>query len=142
MAYPVVKAVEREFAGTLRFVFRNFPLPQHPHAYPAAETSEFAADHDRFWEMHEMLFEHQRALDLPHLLTYAQELGLDPDALLAALRAGTYRSLIEEVRLGGIESGVEGTPTFFINDTLFVGQPSFEAFSDAVHWHMKHRAPL
>jgi protein-disulfide isomerase len=89
-----------------------------------------------------MLFEHQRALDLPQLLTYAQEPDLDPDALLEALRTGTYRPLIEEVRLGGIESGVEGTPTFFVNGMLFVGEPSFEALSSAIEWQLAHRAPV
>jgi protein-disulfide isomerase len=132
MAYPVVKALEKKYADALRVVYRNFPLPQHPHAYAAAETSEFAADYDTFWEMHDTLFEHQNALDVRHLLGYAKRLGLDPAALTGALRDGTYRALIEEVKEGGLASGVAGTPTFFLNGVMFGDEPSLESFSLAI----------
>jgi protein-disulfide isomerase len=131
MAYPVVKAVEEKYRGTLRFVFRNLPLPQHPHALAAAETVEFSADFGRFWGMHDTLFEHQRALDPPHLLGYARSLGLDPDALVVALREGTYRPRIQEQVEGAQESGAAGTPTFFINEVMFPEPPTLQTFSVA-----------
>ncbi len=138
MAYPIVKEIERKYGDQLRVVFRHFPLQQHPHAEAAAETSEFAADDDKFWEMHDMLFEHQNALDEPDLLQYAERLGLDSAELLTALREGTYRSIVEEMKEGGLESGIPGTPAFFLNDVFFEENPTVEAFSEAIDWLLKH----
>jgi protein-disulfide isomerase len=141
LAYPTVKAVERMYPDTLRVVYRQFPLPQHPHAMPAAETSEFAADFGRFWEMHDMLFEHQDALDVVHLLAYASRLGLDPDALAHALRVGTYRAIVLEQLEGGQESGVTGTPAFFLNGVRFDAEPTLETFSAAIDMLMTRVPP-
>jgi protein-disulfide isomerase len=139
LAYPAVKAIENAYAGSVCFVYRNFPLPMHPHAQIAAETSEFAADYDRFWEMHDTLFEHQRALDAPHLLGYAQRLGLDPAALATALETGRYRTAVEKQKRGGAASGVPGTPAFFLNGVMFPEEPTFEAFSSAIDQLLAHR---
>src|SRR6476660_6042265 len=82
-AYPVVKAVQHAAGKRLRFVFRNFPLVNaHPHAEHAAEAAEAAASRARFWEMHDVLFENQEALEDPQLAQYAREVGLDPRTLL------------------------------------------------------------
>ena len=129
-AYPIVKALERTYGDKLCVVFREFPLPQHPHALQAAETAEFAADAGAFWPMHDMLFEHQRALDPTHLTGYAEQLGLDAAALRSALRARTYVPRIEDEIEGGEESGVSGTPTFFVNGVLFTGEPGVAEFSE------------
>jgi protein-disulfide isomerase len=142
MAYPIVKAIEKRYRNVLRFVFRNFPLPQHPHAFPAAETAEYAADFQRFWPMHDMLFEHQRMLDLPHLLALAQNLDLDSEALLLALREGRYRPRIQAQIESGQESGVAGTPAFYINGAMFPETPSAQTFSasfDAILAHAPTR---
>jgi protein-disulfide isomerase len=100
----------------LRFVFRNFPLTQiHPHAEHAAEAAENAASQGRFWEMHDYLYEHQRALDDTHLLQYAGTLGLDREKFNADM---AHHATVERVRedfMSGVRSGVNGTPTFFIN---------------------------
>ena len=78
MAYPIVKEILRQFGHKLYFVFRNFPLTQiHPHAEHAAEAAEAAAAQGKFWDMHDYLFKHQRALDDTHLLKYAKEIGID-----------------------------------------------------------------
>src|SRR5262245_55957525 len=72
-AYPIVKEVQQRLGNTLQFVFRNFPLTDsHPHAQHAAEAAEAAASQDRFWEMHDLLFEQQQALDDRHLVRYAE----------------------------------------------------------------------
>src|SRR2546423_12240032 len=77
-AHPIVKELQRRLGDRLRFVFRNFPLTNaHPHAEHAAETAEAAGAQGKFWEMHDYLYEHQRALDDEHLETYAGTLGLD-----------------------------------------------------------------
>ena len=119
-AYPIVKEVQRRMGSTLRFVFRNFPLSEsHPHAQHAAEAAEAAAAQDRFWEMHDSLFEHQRALDDRHLVGYATALGLDAAAFEQNLRAHTYKARVREDFVSGVRSGVNGTPTFFINGVRF-----------------------
>ncbi|HZX68576.1 MAG TPA: thioredoxin domain-containing protein [Candidatus Elarobacter sp.] len=138
MTYPTVKALERQYASQLRVVFRSFPLAQHPHAQAAAEAAEFAADHGKFWELHDVLFEHQRALDEPHLLGYARDLGLDAKALGTALREHTYAGIVEEMKEGGEASGIPGTPAFFLNDILFEDEPSRENLSSAIDYLLEH----
>jgi protein-disulfide isomerase len=116
LATPVVKAVQKHFDERLRFVFRHFPLTQvHPHAESAAETAEFAGARGRFWEMHDWLFENQEALGLPLYLALAKGLGLSETALAEALESGTFRPKPRTDFMGGLRSGVNGTPTFFIN---------------------------
>jgi protein-disulfide isomerase len=138
VAYPVVKALERKYGDKLRVVFRSFPLEQHPHAEAAAEAAEFAADHGKFWELHDVLYEHQRALDTRHLLGYARDLGLDADALATALSEGTYAPIVEDVKEGGEESGIPGTPAFFLNDILFEEEPTLENLSHAIDYLLEH----
>ena len=134
VAYPAVKALEAKYGDRLRVVFRSFPLQQHRYAQAAAEAAEFAADGGRFWEMHDVLYEHQNALAEPDLLRYAGELGLDAGALAVALREQTYRPIVEEVRDGGDEAPIPGTPAFFLNDLLFEEEPTVEQFSAAIDW--------
>jgi protein-disulfide isomerase len=117
-AYPIVKEIQRRLGDQLRFVFRNFPLTQsHPHAEHAAEAAEAAGAQDRFWEMHDYLFEHQRALDDAHLLEYAAALDLDQARFKHDLTAHTFADRVREDFRSGVRSGVNGTPTFFINGT-------------------------
>ena len=119
-AHPIVKEVQRRLGSTLRFVFRNFPLNEsHPHAQHAAEAAEGAGARGRFWEMHDTLFEHQRALDDQHLVGYAKALGLDPVAFEHDLRAHAHKARVRQDFVSGIRSGVNGTPTFFINGVRF-----------------------
>jgi protein-disulfide isomerase len=115
-AYPIVKAVQQHLGERLRFVFRNFPLSQvHPHAEHAAETAEAAAAQGAFWAMHDTLFEQQRQLDDDHLARYARDLGLDLGRFEQELAAHAHAGRVREDFLSGVRSGVNGTPTFFIN---------------------------
>jgi protein-disulfide isomerase len=115
-AYPIVKDVQGRLGERLRFVFRNFPLAQaHPHAEHAAEAAEAAARQGRFWEMHDHLFEHQQHLDDEHLLQYADAIGLDRGRFDAAMRDHAEQARVREDFMSGVRSGVNGTPTFFIN---------------------------
>ncbi len=138
IAYPVVKALEQHYGERLRVVFRSFPLTMHPHAEQASATAEFAADAGRFWEMHDLLFEHQRALDTRHLLGYARDLGLDPAALEVALRDGTYAGIVAEQKESGEESGIPGTPAFFVNGILFEEEATLANFSEAIDYVLQH----
>lgn len=116
MAYPIVQAAQQRLGDRLRFVFRNFPLTSsHPHAEQAAEAAEAAGAQGQFWPMHDLLYEHQDALALPDLEQYASQLGLDLDRFNADLRDHRYADRVREDFMSGVRSGVNGTPTFFIN---------------------------
>jgi len=115
-AYPIVKEIQKRLGDKLLFVFRNFPLREiHPHAEHAAEAAEGAAAQGKFWDMHDYLFEHQLALDDNHLLKYAEMLSIDTDKFRSEMSGHIYRSMIDKSLGEGIASGVQGTPTFFIN---------------------------
>ena len=115
-AYPIVKEVQSAMRERLRFVFRNFPLTQiHPHAQQAAEAAEAAGAQGRFWEMHDLLFERQRWLEERDLLEYARDLDLDAGRLERELVEHAHAERVREDFLSGVRSGVNGTPTFFIN---------------------------
>ncbi len=115
-AYPIVKRVQKHFGERLRFVFRNFPLKEmHPHAEAAAETAEFAGARGKFWEMHDLLFENQERLGGPLFLELAEKLMLPATALRQALEEEEFSTRVGGDFVGGVRSGVNGTPTFFIN---------------------------
>lgn len=126
-AYPIVKRVQEEFGKRLRFVLRHFPLSEiHPHAESAAETAEFAAAEGRFWEMHDLLFENQERLSEALYSELADELGLSPTALQQALEVSKYKDRVRTDFSSGARSGVNGTPTFFINGTRHDGPFDYE----------------
>jgi protein-disulfide isomerase len=132
-AFPIVKAVQQRLGDRLRFVFRNFPLTQvHPHAEHAAEVAEAAAAQGKFWEMHDYLFLHQQALDDEHLGRYARAVGLDMPVFEQAMAAHAYAPRVREDVLGGVRSGVNGTPTFFINGMRFEDSWDEESLSSAL----------
>jgi protein-disulfide isomerase len=132
-AYPIVKEVQEHFGKRLAFVFRNFPLSEmHPNAEIAAETAEFAAAQGKFWEMHDAIFENQQNLGGPMLMDLAQELGLVPAALRSALKEHQFAGKVKEDFLGGVKSGVNGTPTFFINGKRHDGPFEFEDLVEAI----------
>jgi protein-disulfide isomerase len=115
-AHVIVKQAQEIIGDKMRFVFRHFPLTQiHPHAEPAAEAAEVAGAQGKFWEMHDLLYENQPLLDAPHLLAYAEELGLDTERVVRELKDGVYRPRVREDFMSGVRSGVNGTPAFFIN---------------------------
>ena len=122
MAYPIVKAAQRRLGDRLRFVFRHFPLKEsHPHAKHAAEASEAAAEQGAFWGMHDALYEHQHALADADLLRYATQLGLDAERVGRELAEGTYARRVRDDFRSGVTSGVNGTPTFFVNGERYDG---------------------
>ncbi len=132
-AYPVVEEIRRKLGKRLRFVFRHFPLSQmHPHAQDAAEAAEAAATQDRFWEMHDTLYTHQQALDENHLLKYAVAVGVDPMLVQRALAEDAFLDHVREDFISGARSGVNGTPTFFIEGIRFDGPPDFDSLLAAL----------
>jgi protein-disulfide isomerase len=121
-AHPIIRMVQKHFAKRLRFVFRNFPIGTiHPHAQKAAEAAEAAGAQGKFWEMHETLYEHQHALDDGHLAKYADALKLDRARFDREMAAGAHSGRVREDFLSGVRSGVNGTPTFFIDGLRYDG---------------------
>ena len=120
MAYPIVQALQRALGDQLRFVFRNFPLTDsHPNAEHAAEVAESAGAQGKFWEMHDMLYESQEQLEDPALIDYAEQLGLDRERVERELDEGTWAARVREDFRSGVRSGVNGTPTFFVNGVRY-----------------------
>jgi protein-disulfide isomerase len=132
-AHPIVQRVRKHFGKRLRFVFRNFPLNEiHPNAEPAAETAEFAAAQGRFWQMHDGIFENQATIGLPLLLELAEALKLSAPDLRTALESQEFAPRVREDFLGGARSGVNGTPTFFINGRRYDGSSELEDMIAAI----------
>lgn len=112
----MVQEVRRRLGDRLRFAFRNFPLTQmHPYAEHAAEMAEAAAVQGQFWPMHDWLFGHQSTLDDDALMRSAGTLGLDVERVRRELAEGIHRARVREDFSSGVRSGVNGTPTFYIN---------------------------
>ena len=121
-AYPVLREVRRAFGPNLRFIFRHYPLRDtHPHAASAAEAAEAAAAQGKFWEMHDRLFEHQAALDERSLARHARKVGLDEMRFERELAAKAHSARVERDIESGRAGGVRGTPSLFINGTLYRG---------------------
>jgi protein-disulfide isomerase len=132
-AYPVVKRLQKRLGKKLRLVFRNFPLTQsHPYALIAAEAAEAAAIQGKFWEMHDLLFEQQTMLKPEIIPSWAKKIGLDVEKFGNDIRQGVVEKRIKEDRQSGIRSGVNGTPTFFINGTRYDGPADYVSLLEAL----------
>jgi protein-disulfide isomerase len=117
-AYPIIKEVQTRMGERLRFVFRNFPITtSHAHAEQAAEAAEAAASQGRFWQMHDVLYENQRRLRDQDLRAYAEKLALDVELFDKDLAEHVHAARVHEDFMSGVRSGVNGTPTFYINGT-------------------------
>jgi protein-disulfide isomerase len=132
-AFPVVNAIERLFNGKLTFVFRHFPLSEvHPWAEPAAIAAEAADRQGKFWPMHNMLFQYQQQLSPRTLLVFAEELELNIRSFKADLSDPALAEKVEAHFESGVRSGVNGTPSFFINGYKYNGPYDFDSLSGAI----------
>jgi protein-disulfide isomerase len=128
-----IRAVRKALADRLRFVFRNFPLAEaHPYAPQAAAAAEAADLQGKFWPMHDMLFRNQQALDEGSLFSYAAEIGLDVARFGADLESSAVLERVDRDIEGGERSGVEGTPSFFINDLKYEDSWDRESLLEAL----------
>jgi protein-disulfide isomerase len=132
-AYPIIKEVQARLGDSLRFVFRNFPITtSHPHAERAAEAAEAAAAQGKFWEMHDLLYENQRRLRDEDLHTYAERLGLDVELFDKEMADHAHAERVREDFMSGVRSGVNGTPTFYINGARHDDSYEIEVLLDAL----------
>jgi len=125
---PTLAQMEKEYQGKVRMVWKNYPLPFHQNAEPAAEAAMAADAQGKFWAMHDKLFENNTALDRPSLDKYAQDLGLNMSKFKADLDSGKYKSTIQETTKEGTTVGVNGTPAVFINGRKISGAYPFDTF--------------
>jgi len=133
-AYPIAKAVQKHFGAKLRFVFRNFPLREaHPHAQLSAESAEAAGAQGKFWEMHDALFEHQNDLSPPAIARLAQHIaGLDVERWAKDVQDHAFERRVAEDFSSGIRSGVNGTPSFFMNGLRYDGPLETPSLIEAI----------
>ena len=134
MAYPFVQDILQRYGSKLRFVFRNFPLSQaHPYASMAAQVAEGAATLGRFWQMHDWLYQHQddwTQVGAEGIADGVQAVGLDPTQLEQALEDNAIAERVRHDFMGGVRSGVNGTPSFYLNGQLYSG--GFDTLGQAV----------
>ena len=132
-AFWELNRLEQAVGDRVRFVFRHFPLAQaHPHARLAAEAAEAAGAQGRFWEMHDTLFSNQGALELSDLLAYADEIGLDRRRFTRDLQEHRFAAKVRRDFMEGVRSGVNGTPTIFINGLRWDGPYTATALLAAI----------
>jgi protein-disulfide isomerase len=132
-AHSVVKTLLKHLGRQLRFAYRHFPLATaHPRAEPAAEAAEAAGAQGKFWPMHDTLFEHQEALEDEDLLLYGTDLGLDVPNFVSDLINGVYAPKVREDFMSGVRSGVNGTPSFFINGVRHDDSYDFDVLLAAI----------
>jgi protein-disulfide isomerase len=132
-AHPIVASILERMGDSIRFAYRHFPLTQlHPHAHHAAEMAEAAGSRGRFWPMHDTLFRSQDALEDEDLIGYAGQLGIHPDWTADVLATHTFAARVREDFMSGVRSGVNGTPTFFINGVRHDGPWDEPALMEAL----------
>jgi protein-disulfide isomerase len=132
-AHPVIKRLQKSLGKKMRFIFRNFPLTHsHPYALLAAQAAEAAALQGKFWEMHDVIFENQEQLEPEILPAWAQQIELDANQFAEAFGDPKVTKRIEEDYQSGLESGVDGTPSFFINGIKYEGESDFDSLSVAL----------
>ncbi|OGH24947.1 MAG: disulfide bond formation protein DsbA [Candidatus Levybacteria bacterium RIFCSPLOWO2_01_FULL_39_24] len=119
-AYSIINELQKIEGNKLKFVFRNFPLSEiHPHAFRAASAAEAAGKQGKFWEMHDLIFENQERLDNQDLLSYAKNLKLDIAQFNKDIESEEIIKKVKNDFMSGVRSGVNGTPTFYINGARF-----------------------
>jgi protein-disulfide isomerase len=131
-AFGTVEQLMQQYAGKVKLVFRQFPLPIHPQAEKAAEASLCAADQKKFWEFHDLLFRNQKKLDASDLKTYAASAGLDGPKFAQCLDSGDKKKQVELDLEAGQAAGVNGTPAFFINGVFLNGALPIEEFKKVI----------
>lgn len=142
-AAPVAKLLLAHFPERVRLVYRHFPLEEvHPHALHAALAAEAAGAQQKFWSMHDLLFEHQSHLKLKQLRGYAERLELDMARYDADMEDGLYLQRIREHMESGRRSGVRATPTFFINDVIHDVSFGFQSLFDRVEAELRSSEQL
>jgi protein-disulfide isomerase len=140
-AQPTIDRILATYGNKIKFSFRHFPLEQiHPYALQASYAAECAGDEDKFWAMHDKLFANQNALTQANLIAYGKELGLDEAKFSACINSDEKQALIDADMTDGEDAGIQGTPTFMVNNVKIVGAESYEKFSSVIDAELKRTA--
>jgi protein-disulfide isomerase len=131
-AHPIVKQVLSTYGDRIRFVYRNYPLPSHPNARPAAEAAQCAAEQGQFWPYHDRLFAEPNKLSDDDLKASAAALGMDAGRFNACFDSHKYKARVEADMQAGNDAGVNGTPAFFINGRMLSGAQPFDEFKRVI----------
>jgi protein-disulfide isomerase len=134
---PSITELEKLYPGKVRVAWKNYPLPFHNNAKPAAEAALAANELGKFWQMHEILFKNQQALTAADLEKYAKDIGLDMAKYKAAIDSHKYAAQVEQDMKQGSSLGVEGTPAAFVNGQLVSGAQPVDAFKKIVEAELK-----
>lgn len=133
LTVPIIEQLQKELEGQFRFVFRHFPLKYaHPLALIAAQAAEAAAQQNKFWQMHNLLYLNQLQLSEKMLNSLDTQLQLDGEKFKSALQSQPIYQHIEDDFMSGVRSGVNGTPCFFINGERYDGDRSYESLKEAL----------
>jgi len=139
-AHPVIKQVLSTYGDKIRFVYRNYPLPNHPNARPAAEAAQCAAEQGKFWPYHDRLFADQSKLANDDLKRTAAELGMNAGQFNACFDTHKYQARIEADVRAGNEAGVSGTPAFYVNGRMLTGAQPFEVFKRTIDEELERKS--
>lgn len=132
-SHPVLKEIEKQLDDRLLFVYRHFPLSNiHAMAVPAAMAAEAAGRQGKFWAMHDLIFDNQDVLMRNDVLIFARQLGLNIARFKIDLLDKSLSLKIESDFESGVRSGVNGTPSFFINGTKHNGPSDFVSLLAAI----------
>lgn len=129
---PTLDQVRKTYGDKVKIVFKDFPLPNHPQAPKASEAAHCAGEQGKYWEMHDLMFANQKALNVPELKQYATTLGLDATKFTQCLDSGKHASLVAAGMAQGERMGVNSTPTLYINGRALIGAQPFEAFKAVI----------
>jgi protein-disulfide isomerase len=138
-AHPTVKQVLNTYGSKVRFVYRNYPLPNHPNARPAAEAAQCANEQGQFWAYHDRLFADQNKLGETDLKASAAALGLDAAKFNACFDSHKYAARVDADTKAGNEAGVNGTPAFFINGRMLSGAQPYDEFKKVIDEELARR---
>jgi protein-disulfide isomerase len=131
-ADPTIRQVLSTYGDRIRFVYRHYPLPNHPNARPAAEAAACADAQGKFWAYHDRLFANQSKLEPADLKQAAAEVGLDPAKFTACVDTHQTKDKVDADMRAGEEVGVNGTPAFFVNGRLLSGAQPFDVFKRVI----------
>jgi protein-disulfide isomerase len=138
----VLDQVLERYPDKVKLAFRDFPILNiHPHAQKAAEAAHCAAEQGKFWEYHDLLFEHQDAIPTANFAEHAKALGLEVAAFQACLDSQKFKAKVERNYADGVKAGVSGTPAFFINGRLLSGAQPFDAFKAVIDEELERLGP-
>jgi protein-disulfide isomerase len=134
---PILTKLRQSYGSRVRLIYKDFPLPNHPHAFKAAEAAQCAGEQGKYWEMHDRMFANQAALDVPALKASAAALGLNADVFNQCLDSGKFAHAIREDMAVGEKLGVNSTPTVYINGRAVIGAQPFEAFRSIIEEELR-----